>query len=279
MSVLEAILQGVIQGLTEFLPISSSGHLSLFQHFFGVSSENNLFFVLMLHLGTLIAVFVAFYKDIIAIIIELFKMIGDIFKGKFRYSECTEQRKMVIMIILTGIPLLLLFFVKDFFANLAEDNDIIVEGVCFMFTGLMLYIATRRSNGKKTAIDMKPKNALILGFLEGIAALPGVSRSGSTISGAMIQGFSKEFAVAFSFIMGIPAILAASVFEIPDAIKQGISISPAALIAGILMSAVVGLIAIRLVRWLVKINRYSIFAYYTFALGVVVVIIGIIEKF
>ncbi len=270
-------MQGVIQGLTEFLPVSSDGHLTLFQHFFGLSGDNSLFFTVMLHVGTLAAVFIAFHKTIWNMIVEAFRMIGDIFTGKFKYSECNEARKAVIMILLSLVPLLLFFFVKDYFTALSEDADIIVEGCCFLFTGAMLILADKCVKGSKTAIDMKPRDALIIGAFQGFAALPGVSRSGSTISSGLLLGFSREFMVSFSFIMGVPAIMGASLFEFLDAVGAGIEFDPVVLLAGIVTAALVGLFAIKLIAWLVKTDKFKIFGYYTLILGTVVLVIGIIE--
>lgn len=279
MTVLEGFFQGVLQGLTEFLPVSSDGHLSLFQHFFSLNGENALFFTVMLHVGTLIAVFIAFWKDIWAMVAEFFKAIGDIFKGRFKYSESNEPRKGMIMIIISLVPLMGFYLIKDWFTALSEDSDIIVEGVCFLFTGTLLFLADKCVKGKKTAVDMKPREALRIGFFQGFAALPGVSRSGSTIAVGLLSGFSKEFMVKFSFIMGIPAIIAASGMELLDAIKEGIEIDMLPLAVGVIASAVVGLAAIKLISWLVKTDRFGIFAYYTLTLGVIVLILGAIEYF
>lgn len=279
MSILEALLQGILQGLTEFLPVSSSGHLSLFQHFFGLSGDNALFFTVMLHIGTLVAVFIAYYKTIFGMIAEAFRMIGDIFTGKFRYRDANENRKMVIMVLISLVPLFAFLLVKDFVTRLSEDNDIIVEGVCFLFTGSLLFLADKCVKGKKTAVDMKPRDALRIGLFQGIATFPAISRSGSTISAGLLSGFSREFCVQFSFIMGIPAILGSSILEFRDAVQQDAQIEIVPIVVGIVTSAVVGLLAIKLIKWLVKTDKFNIFAYYTLILGVVVLIIGMVELF
>lgn len=277
MSFLEGLLQGVLQGLTEFLPVSSSGHLSLFQHFFGLTGSSSMFFTLMLHVGTLVAVFVAFWSTIKAMIVEFFKMLGDIFSGRFKFSQCSEEQRMVIMMIISLIPLLGFYFLKDYAEMFAEDSDIIVEGICFLFTGTMLLLADRCVQGKGTARAMKPFHALIVGIFQGIAILPGVSRSGSTITSGIILGYSREFMVKFSFIMGIPVILASSVTEVKGALETGLDVEMLPLLAGIVAAAVVGYLAIVLVRWLMNNNRFGIFAYYTLILGVIVIAIGILE--
>lgn len=278
MDIINAIIQGIIQGLTEFLPVSSSGHLSIYQHLTGLSGEGALTFSLMLHVGTLVAVVVAFWKTIIRMIAEFFLMIGDIFKGRFKYSECNEERKAVIMTILALVPLFGFYFLKDYIAVVSEDNDIIIEGLCFLFTSLLLFLATRDNGGEKTAVDMRPRDALVVGVFQGIAMLPGVSRSGSTVSSAMFLGFSKPFAVSFSFILGIPVILASAALDLKDSLEAGLAFDWLPVIIGMVTAAVVGYLAIILIKWLVMNNHFRIFAYYTLVLGVLVLAAGILER-
>ena len=132
MTILESILQAIIQGFTEFLPVSSSGHLSLFQHFFGLNGEGALLMPIVLHLGTLLAVFIAFYKTIGALIVEFISMIKDIFTGKFKWKTMNQNRRMIMMIIISILPLFIFYIFKDLFPSLSEDTDIIVEGFAFL---------------------------------------------------------------------------------------------------------------------------------------------------
>ncbi len=277
MTVLESIFQGIIQGLSEFLPISSSGHLALTEHLFNFSDENYLFFTVMLHLGTLVAVFIAFFDTIKEMIVQAFKMMGDIFTRKFSYKKTNEQQKAVIMVLITLVPLFIFVFFSDIIEVVSTDNDIIVEGLCFLFTGIMLLVACQNSSGTKTAKDMKPLDAVVIGLVQMVATLPGISRSGSTTSVGMLRGLSKEFAVKFSFIMGIPAILGAGLLELLDALEEGITIEPTVLAAGFLASLIFGLLAIKMVQWLVKTDRYILFAYYTLTVGSLTVTVGIVE--
>ena len=145
MTILEAILQGIVQGLTEFLPVSSSGHLSLFQHFFGLDGENAVTMTIILHLGTLVAVFVAFWDKIKKLILEAFRMLGDIFMGKFKWKTMNTERRMIMMIIVSILPLFGFYIFKDFFDNLASDEDIIVEGFAFLYTSALLFCIKRRA--------------------------------------------------------------------------------------------------------------------------------------
>ncbi|MBP1549003.1 MAG: undecaprenyl-diphosphate phosphatase, partial [Oscillospiraceae bacterium] len=162
MTIIEAILQGIVQGLTEFLPVSSSGHLSLFQHFFGLDGENAVTMTIILHLGTLVAVFVAFWDKIKKLIIEAFRMLGDIFTGKFKWKTMNPERRMIMMIIVSILPLFGFYIFKDFFDNLASDEDILVEGFAFLYTSALLFCSTRtKKKSSYTAGETTVKNALI----------------------------------------------------------------------------------------------------------------------
>ena len=279
MSILNAIFQAIVQGLTEFLPVSSSGHLSLVQHFTGVSGESGLFFSIMLHLGTLIAVFIAFWPTIKRLIVEFFLMLGDIFRGRFKLKELNPYRRMILLLIVSLIPLIPAYLLlNDFYAGLAADNSILAEGICFLITAALLFLADRRMDGHKTAKNMRYADAVAIGIAQAIAPLPGVSRSGSTISTGLMCGLKKEYAVKFSFIMGIPAVLPANLVELGDAVKEGTQgIGIGTLIIGVVVSAVVGFLAIKMVQWLLKENKFKIFAYYTLILGAIVIIVALIE--
>lgn len=277
MSVLEAIIQGIIQGLTEFLPVSSSGHLSVFQHFFGINGEEAVLSTIVMHMGTLVAVFIAFRKKIFALIKEFFSMIKDIFTGKFSYKEMNGNRRMIVMIIVSILPLFVFYIFKDFFAGLSSDNDIMVEGFAFIYTSVLLYIADRHSNGTKTAGETTVKSALTIGAFQGIALVPGISRSGSTISGALLTGMKREDAVEYSFILGIPIILAGSLLKLKDIGGASESIGILPLIVCFVVAAVAGYFAIRLIKLLVVSDKFRIFAYYTLVLGIIVLCAGIYE--
>ena len=278
MNIFEAIMQGIIQGLTEFLPVSSSGHLSLYQHFTGNSGEGALLFSAVLHLGTLVAVFTAFRKTIWELIKELGFMIKDIFTGKFKWKEMNPPRRAIIMMIISLLMLIPFYIFKDFFEGVSEDSDIIVEGICFLYTATILFLSDRCVKGNKKFGDITVKNAVTVGAFQGVALLPGVSRSGSTISGGLFCGFERETAVQYSFILGIPAILGGCLLQVKDAVDQkAMDIEPLNFAVGFIVSAIVGVCAIKMVNWLVKSDKFKIFAVYTLILGVVVIGIGIFE--
>ncbi len=281
MSILEAIIQGIVQGLTEFLPVSSSGHLSLTQHFLGISGDTAFIMDLALHLGTLIAVFVAFKEKIWVLIKEAISLLKDIFTGKFKWSTMNGDRRMIIMIIISILPLFLFYIWNDAFESVASDTDIIIEGVCFLYTSAILFIGDRFSKKNtcgKNAGETTVKDALVIGFMQGVALLPGVSRSGSTISAGQICGIKREDAVEYSFILGIPVILAGALSELLDISSDAVAdVNMLPIIVGVIVAAISGYLAIKLVKWLMVSNKFSVFAIYTLCLGAIVLCIGIYE--
>lgn len=276
MAVISAVLQGILQGLTEFLPVSSSGHLSLYQYFTGISSEGSVAFSVMLHLGTLLAVIIAFRETIWELLKEFFRMIADLFRGRLFKEKAAPTRRMLYLLILSCVPLLLVLPLKDVVEGISADNDILVEGICFLITAALLFWADRNTHGRKTAAAMKGKDALAVGIAQLCATLPGISRSGSTIAAGMVRGLEKSYAVSYSFILGLPAVLAAGLLDLKDAGAMDIGWGTA--LIGMAAAAVFGLLAIRLVKWLIKSDKFRIFAIYTLILGSITVVLGIIEK-
>ncbi|MBR3610334.1 MAG: undecaprenyl-diphosphate phosphatase [Oscillospiraceae bacterium] len=279
MSIFDAVIQGIIQGLTEFLPVSSSGHLSIYQHFTGNSGEAAGIYSILLHLGTLLAVMIAFWGEILDMIKEFFAMAKEIFTGKFDKENMSGSRRMIFLLIIGLLPLCFFYFISDFYNSLSTDNDIIVEGLCFLLTAVLLIVSGKCvKTGGTTAENMSWKQALGMGIAQGIAPLPGLSRSGSTISTGLILGVSREQAVAFSFIMGVPAVLAANILEVPAAITGEVEINWLAALIGMAVSLVVGLAAIKTVKLLVKNDKFTKFAWYLIPLGIIIIAAGIFER-
>ena len=284
MTIIEAVIQGIIQGATEFLPVSSSGHLSLFQHLTGITGETAVITTITLHVGTLFAVVIAYYKKICALIKEFFAMVRDIFTGKFKWSTMNGDRRMIIMIVISILPLFIFYVFRHYFTAVSADNDIIGEGICFLYTSAILMIGSRCSRkyertgrALKTSQNLTVADALIIGLFQGVALRPGVSRSGSTISGAQICGMKREESVEYSFILGIPVILAGALSEFMDLGTESVQVEILPLIVGAVVAAVAGYFAIILIRWLTKSDRFGIFSVYTLILGIAVVGIGIYE--
>ncbi len=276
MSIWDGFIQGIIQGATEFLPISSDGHLTLYQHLTGNSGQGALFFNLMLHLGTLLAVVIVYRKQLWSLILTFF-MLGEFKDGRFTFKTKKEDRHLLWMFVMACLPLLGFLLIKDWVTAITEDNDIVVEGLCFLWTAALLFLASKCVKGKKTARKMTARDALIVGVFQGTAIMPGISRSGSTISSGLLLGFSREYCVQFSFILGIPAILGASLLEAKEALEPGLAIEWLPVLVGMATAAVVGYFCIRLIQYLVASDKFIVFSYYTAALGLVTLIAGILE--
>lgn len=304
MSILDAIIQGIVQGLTEFLPVSSSGHLAITQHILGSGGESNLFFNVMLHVGTLVAVVAFYYKLIWSLIKEFFLMIKDIFTGKFRWSKMNYERNLIMMLIIGLIPLFLLFApipgtdmkLKDIADVLSANPVLIVTGFSLLLTSVLLVVGIhfnkRNCNIKHKHLKGASSNcttgkesynvidAVLVGVTQVCAALlPGLSRSGSTLAVGEMRGINKQKALDFTFVLGIPSILAAALLEGVDAVSspQGINIDPVVLIVGVVVSAVVGYLSIVIFKWFLKSDKMSIFAIYTAVVGIAIIVISLIE--
>lgn len=299
MTIVDAIIQGVVQGLTEFLPVSSSGHLTITQHVLGLDLEGgNLFFNVMLHIGTLVAVVAFYHKLIWRLIKAFFSMIGDIFTGRFKWKELSDDKRMVIMVIIGLLPLVLLFVpvpgtgmkLKDFVESFNTSKYFIVVGVCLLLTSILLFIGNRCSRsdvpmkhakgGETGRTSMNVVDALVVGLTQCFATLPGLSRSGSTLSVGQMRGLNKQTALDYTFILGTPAIIAAAVLEGKDALEGGmdkISADIVPIIVGMVVSAVVGYLAIALFKWLLKTDKMIIFIIYTAIVGIAVIVVSILE--
>ncbi len=284
MSVFKAIILGAVQGITEFLPISSSGHLSLFQHFLGVGGEGSLLFSVLLHLGTLIAVFIVFHKTIFELVLEAIDLIKDIFTGKFKFKKLEGKKKMLVMFVLSCIPLLILLIpvgndlkLMDYLSQFSEDNSILLEGVCFLLTGVLLISSTLISKKKTLTKDINTPEAFAIGIAQVFAAgFPGISRSGSTISTGMICGISKQDMVEYSFILGIPAILVANIVELKDAIDMNAEIDILPTIIGVVVAALVGIGCIKLLQWILKKDIWKYFGIYCIVIGIISIVCSIL---
>ena len=274
MDILNVIIQAIVQGLTEFLPVSSSGHLSVVQHIMGITGETLPVVSIVLHLGTLAAVFAAFWKTIWEMIKEFFFTIKDIFTGKFSWKNMNASRRMMFMVIIATLILVPVYLFKDFFTARQGDGDIVFEGIAFIFTAILLFLSAKSTDGTKNGADMTVGDAVTVGLFQCVALFPGVSRSGSTTAAGLFRGLDKDTAVTFAFILGIPAILGGSVVEIGDALHSEMTLNWVALGIGFVVSAAVGFLAIKLVKWLLESDRFMIFGVYTLIIGTLCVIGG-----
>ena len=283
MSFLQGLFLGIVQGLAEFLPISSSGHLSLFQHLFGLDPNNNLFITVMMHVGTLAAVFIVYYKVIWKLIKEFVFSVRDIFTGKFSFKGMIRYRRMMVMIIISTAMLLIMvlpvfggYSLKDGAEAINNSKSIVPLGFAFIITGVFLVMTFKILNTyKKTRNGAKVKDALIIGGAQCVATISGISRSGSTVCAGLLCGLNREYMVEYSFIMSIPVIIASALSEGKDAVSAGISVQTGPLIAGIIAALVSGIAAIKLIQWLIRKDRYKLFGYYCLAIGVLTLVLGI----
>ena len=272
MTYFEAVILGLVQGLAEFLPISSSGHLALLQQWFGIDENKVLLFAVLLHVGTLISVFIVYWKDIWELIVELCITIKDLLTGKGLRLEERPVRKLGVMIIVATIPTAVIgLLFNDLFDKLY--TSVLPIGIGLIITGFLLILAERTGNSSRGIDRMNFRNALFIGTVQGIAICPGISRSGSTLFGSLICNLDRKFAVKFVFLISIPSILGSAVIEAPDAIKAGFDMAQLGpVLVGMIVAAVSGLIAIKTMIKIVSDKKLSYFSYYVWALGVAVVI-------
>ena len=303
MNIFHAIIQGIVQGLTEFLPVSSSGHLAISQHIFGMG-ESNLFFNVMLHVGTLAAV-AAFYRRLIKRLFRAFlRMLGDIVMGRYKWNKMDEEENLVIMLVIGLVPLFLLFVPLPFSGGMnakelaeiwsGKSGYMVVVGASLLMTSALLTLGIFAN--KMTEVSYKERgivrkkgagrhymnviDSLSVGIAQTFAAVfPGLSRSGSTLAVGELRGINKQRALDYTFVLGIPSIVAAAVLEGKEALKSGKftlgMIFPT--IVGVIVSAIVGFFSICLFKWMLRKDRMHIFAIYTAVVGVIVIIIGTVE--
>jgi len=271
MDIIQAIILGIVQGLTEFLPVSSSAHLVFMTDIFGL--PQNVAFDTILHLGTLVAVVGYFWKDILTIISAFISSVLDIFRGRFKEGlEEKPFKKLSWLLVIGTIPAGLagILFQKQFEALF---SDVLYVGFFLIVTGLLLWGAERVKPGTKDVKDITFKNALVIGLFQAIAIAPGISRSGATISAGLFSGLNRELAARFSFLLSIPAILGATIVQMRHI--NSIDISTITLIASFLAAMIFGYLAIKLLLKIIKERTLMIFAYYCWIVGVAAIIISL----
>ncbi len=281
MNIFQAIILGIVQGLTEFLPVSSSGHLAIIQNLFHINTDGGLLFDVLLHIGTLIAIFLVFWKDIVKLVIEFFGIIADFFR---RFSDpdlivlSSAYRKFVLLIIVSTIPTGILGYVGRHFVSYASTT-LIIPGIGLIITSVLLFICDRIGDGRNGIKKISYLNAFEIGMAQGVATIPGISRSGATISVCLMLGIKKETAVKYSFIMSIPAVIGAAILELKDLGGTTVTVSTViAYVIGMIVSAVVGYFAIRFMIGVVRRKKYIYFSIYCMVIGLVAVIGHFVTK-
>lgn len=276
METLEALLLGLLQGLTEYLPISSSGHLTLGSHFAGITEpEAILPFTVLLHVATVLSTIVILHKEITWIFKGLFKKPAQ--KNGKLTERLNNQQRYALAILVSMIPV---GIVGVFFKDAVEEtfSSLFVVGCCLLLTAALLTFSHYAKTSKKENISVK--DAFIIGLGQALAVLPGLSRSGTTIATGLILGNSKQNMAQFSFLMVIPPILGEALLETIEMFKMGISasfggISPMALIVGFTAAFLSGCIACKWMISIVRLGKLIYFAYYCLVVGILTIVLAL----
>lgn len=274
MTIFKAFILGLIQGISEFLPISSSGHLSIAGQLMGMDPEasNLLSFNILLHVATLAAVFAVYYKDIFEMIKAFFAMLGDLFTGKGLRLKEFLYRRLIVMLIAATIPAV---FAALLLGDIIENPQLWQIGIFLIITAVLLFLSEKLGGGDVNLESMSTKRAFLVGCFQGLGTLPGISRSGSTIVGGLFCKLNKETAVRFSFLLSIPAILGALVLDLKDIVgaqSQTLSFMP--VIIGMITAAISGYFSIKFLLKLVQKSKLSYFSYYCILAGVFAIILN-----
>ena len=268
MTYLQAIILGLVQGIAEFLPISSSGHLKLFEKLLGLPNVETdyIFFDVLLHFGTLVAVLIVYHRVIGRLLREAFTMLH-IRAARPGEEPDGPMRRMIVLLLVSLLPLFVILPIKSRLERLG--GNFLFVGLMLMITGLALYLCDHFPKGKKTEKEMTIWDALIVGVAQAFAVMPGLSRSGMTISAGSARGLDRSYAVQFSFLMSIPTILAAVLLELIDAVKAGIdsSLLPKYLV-GVVIAMASGVASMRLLQFIARRSRFGGFAYYCWGAGI-----------
>ena len=264
---LKSILYGIVQGLTEFLPVSSSGHLAAFQNIFGKIDESlsSVTYTLLLHVGTLAAVLVMYRKDVLELILSFFSVVKKLFCGKLRYRDCDGNERLIILLFVASAPLLLV----PLFGDKVESISIGAVALLLILNGIILLFSDLIPKGSKDEYSATTKNAFFVGLCQLAAVFPGLSRSGATIIAGRASRFDPHFAVKFSFLMSIPAVIGANIFKLGDVLSTPVpknDIIPYAV--GMAFAAVVGILSMRLIKALSKKSSFKFFSLYCIAVGI-----------
>ncbi|MDR1588611.1 MAG: undecaprenyl-diphosphate phosphatase [Oscillospiraceae bacterium] len=281
MTLLMSILLGLVQGIAEFLPVSSSGHLSILQNLFGLqySGDNNLFFDVLLHLGTLVSVCVSFRKDLRKMLSDTVNFLRDRRNGEYdEYDEVRLQPSVrtVVLVIAGTLPLLIAAPFSGRLAPLFSKTWLI--GLMLIITGTILAVSNRIAvSGGKSGKTATIRDAIIIGLAQTVALIPGLSRSGVTIAVGLARGLRRDFSVKFSLLLSIPAVLGSFIITLFSALKQGIDLKLIPMyIIGAVVAAVTGFFAIRILRQIMASGRIGALTYYCWGLGALTLILTII---
>lgn len=278
MSILAAIFLGIVQGVAEFLPISSSGHLAVLQNVFHLQTAENghLFFDVLLHLGTLIAIVAAYWNDITYIVSDTARFIRD-----QRLAPPEEQRnypggRLLLMLFIATLPLFVVLPFNDAIEQLYYKTWFI--GIAFLLTGCLLFVSDKMPQGRRNEKTMRVRDAVLIGFCQAVATIPGISRSGATITAGIATGQDRDFAIKFSLLLSVPAVLGANLLSFIKAVKAGVdwSYMPAYLV-GMVVAMLTGYFSIVILRRVMQKGKFGKFAYYLWGAGVFALIASLFQ--
>lgn len=274
MSLIEAIILGIVQGITEFLPISSTGHLTLAGKFMGLISEENpehwTSFIAVIQLGTMLSIFVYFWKDLLNILKEFLQ---NNLQKRVKYSEQSTNSKLGWMIILGTIPIVVIgLLFKDLIEGALTKNLYVISGSLIVLA-IILAIAEKTAKFKKNIEDVTLLDSVLIGLAQAVALIPGSSRSGTTITGGLFLGLKRDVAARFSFLLSVPAILASGMLQLIESLKYINYDLTVNLIVATIVSAVSGYLAIDFLLKFLKKNTTFVFIYYRIALGVLILVL------
>ena len=272
MNILQSVILGIVQGLTEFLPISSSGHLVIFHYLFGIKPA--LAFVVLVHLGTLVAVVSYFFKDLVSLFLGFLSGLKGMLFEKLGPREVYRRNvefKLSVLLILGFISTAAVALsLNDFLERLF--SSVLAVGVFLLVTGAIIILAEQIGKSNKNSAGVNFLDAVIIGIAQGLAVAPGLSRAGMTISASLSRGLERSFAARFSFLMAVPAILGAGVYEFKDLLSLGsVGIGPVEMLIGFAASVISGYFAIKIFMSLITRMSIRVFAYYCFIIGSAVI--------
>lgn len=273
LDLLSAIILGAVQGISEFLPISSSGHLVIVPALLGV--QTSIVFDTILHLGTLVAIFTFFWNEIINLIKGFILSIVDLTESKQVFLDGIRNEPMkrlswliLVATIPTGIMGLLF---KDAVETIFRGT--VFVGIFLVITGFILYFAERRPSGNTKIKGMTFKQAIFIGICQGFAVLPGISRSGSTIAAGLFEGLDREYSARYSFLLCIPAVIGAGLIQAKDIVSMDVSVM--VLVVGFLSAVIFGYLSIKLLLKMIEGWSLDIFAYYCWIVGILTAVISL----
>lgn len=287
MSFFEAILMGIVQGITEFLPVSSSGHLAVISKLLHIQEEAGLSFEILLHVGTLVAVCLAFSEDIRRMALEILRMANDIlyngttyFHNRFHEEAARDYRKLLhnnyrklaVMLLVSAVPTGVIGYLMQGMVRQASTS-LMAPGLGFLVTGVLLFVMDNWKPGRKIPKDLKVSHAIAIGICQGLGTFPGVSRLGITMTAGLMCGMNRGFAVRYSFLLSVPAVVGALILEIRTASFPAMSWGlGGAYAVGTLTAAVTGCLVIRWMLNFVKKRKFFIFSVYCFLLGIATIV-------